>query len=198
MRPLSDREQKLVAIGLLVLVLAVVWLGAVSPILAGFSERAQERERLMATYSRNQRVLAGFPVWRGQLDRQARDAGRYAILAPTDAAGSDLLRERLTALFTPLGAEITSVQDLAADARKGWVAARIDLRLTEAQLKTGLERLENEEPYVVVDYFAVAAERAFETGRAGPVDVRIDVSARRQAPRPAPGQAPVQSPVGTP
>jgi general secretion pathway protein M len=183
MRPLSDREQKLVALGLLVLAVAVIWLGLVSPILAGFGARALEREQLTAAYSRNQRIMAGFPVWRSQLDQQARDAGRFAILAPTPALASDLLRERLTRTFTALGAEITSVQDLAADAPKGWVAARIDLRLTEAQLKAGLERLENEEPYVLVDYFAVAAERAFETGRAGPVDVRIDVRSRHRPPR---------------
>jgi len=183
MRPLSDREQKLVALGLLVLAVALIWLGVISPILAGFEARAQERDRLTAAYSRNQRIMAGFPVWRSQLDQQAQDSGRYAILAPTPALASDLLRERLTRTFAAEGAEITAIQDLAADAPKGWVAARIDLRLTEAQLKTSLERLENEEPYVLVDYFAVAAERAFETGRAGPVDVRIDVRVRHRPPR---------------
>lgn len=182
MRSLSEREQKLLALGLLVAGIALVWLGIVSPLAGGFAARAEERERLTLLYGRNQRLIASTAAWRAQLDRQAGDQGRYAVAAPTETLAADLLRERIVREFAPLGAEIRSVQGLPTDNRKGWVAVRADLRLTLAQLDAGLARLENEEPYVVIDYFAVAAERAFETGRSGPVDVRIDVSARVRPP----------------
>jgi hypothetical protein len=178
MRRLSDREQRILAIGILVLLIAVVWLAVAAPILDGFSKRALEREQLLATYARNQRVLAALPIWRTQLDQQRRTAPIFAIQAPTPGQAGDQLRERLARTFAGAGVEVRAVQDLPSESRKGWVAARIDLRLTQTQLNAGLERLENEEPYVLVDYFAVAAERAFETGQSGPVDVRIDVSAR--------------------
>ncbi|MGZ8406842.1 MAG: type II secretion system protein GspM [Caulobacteraceae bacterium] len=178
MRRLSPRERKLVAVGLLVLVLATAWIGIVAPIMGGFSKRAQERELLLAAYQRNQRVLGGINVWRADIARQRQNEGRFTILAPTEALAADLLKQRIARAFQTTGAEVRGVQDQQADARKGWVRVRADLRLTQDQLTAGLVRLENEEPYVVVDYFAVAAERAFETGRSGPVDVRIDVSAR--------------------
>src|SRR6202000_943905 len=43
MRPVSPRERRLVSLGILVILVAIVWLGLISPILGGFWDRAEER-----------------------------------------------------------------------------------------------------------------------------------------------------------
>ncbi|HEY5237225.1 MAG TPA: hypothetical protein VIJ62_02500 [Rhizomicrobium sp.] len=83
MRQLSEREAKLVAIGILVAVIAITWVGIISPIMDGFLERSEERTALLDTYARNQRVLAGIPVWRVQADAQKETEAKFAILAPS-------------------------------------------------------------------------------------------------------------------
>lgn len=178
MRRLNAREQKLVAVGLLVLLLAVVWLAVAAPILGGFAARQAERERLTDTYARNQRTLAGIAVWRAEIDQQRRTAAQFQIVAPSAPLAADLLRDRVARAFSAQGGQVKAVQDLPLTGRPGWVAVRADVRLTLAQLNAALARLENEPPLVRIDYFAVSAERAVETGREGPIELRIDVSGR--------------------
>jgi len=59
MRPLQPRERQIVAVGILILVIAIVWFGLVQPIIGGFISRAEERNDLLAAYQRNERVLTG-------------------------------------------------------------------------------------------------------------------------------------------
>ena len=46
MNNLTARERKIVAIGILVALIALIWFALISPILSGFAERTAERERL--------------------------------------------------------------------------------------------------------------------------------------------------------
>lgn len=186
MNRLSPRERKLVAIGLLVLALAIAWFALISPVADGFVQRAQERRNLLATYQRNQRLLDAMPVWRAQAEAQKRGAAGYAIVAPSQAQGQDQLNQRIAAALTFDGAPPPTAQDLQADVPAGWIGARADAQLTLPQLVAGLRRLESEVPYVVVERLSISGEQAFHTGRAGPLDIRLEVSA---AFRPAnPGQ----------
>ncbi len=70
MNPLNPREKRIVAIGILVAVIAIAWVGIISPLAEGFMARAAERHELLNIYARNQRVLEGIPVWRAQASAQ--------------------------------------------------------------------------------------------------------------------------------
>ena len=177
MRALLPRERKLVAIGLLVVVFAVLWLGVLSPLVSGFVERADERESLLMLYARNQRVLAGIPVWRAQAEEQRATASKFELTAPTEPLAAEALKSRLSKLTDDVGGTVEAVQDVQEDVPTGWIRVRADLQLTDGQLYKCLARLESEEPYVVVEYLSIAADRAFTTGHLGPMGVRIEVSA---------------------
>jgi hypothetical protein len=177
MKPLNPRERSLVAIGLLVLAVAAAWFVFVTPLLEGFTDRAERREMLIETYVRNQRVLSGIPVWRTQLDEQKQTATKFAIFAPTEALAGEALKSRLNKMTTEVGGTISTIQDVQDGVPSGWVRVRADMQLTLAQLYKCLSRLESEEPYVVVESLSVAADRAFETGHLGPMVVRIEISA---------------------
>ena len=176
MRPLEPRERQLVAIGILVLALVVVWYALVDPVIGGFIGRAEERSELMATYERNQRVLSGISNWRQEAEEQTATQAQYAITAPTKVLAAENLKQRLTRLATAAGGQMGSISELPAQG-EGWVRVRADMQLTMTQLYRSLGRLENEAPYVVVGYVSVVADRAFQTGHLATMDVRIEVSA---------------------
>jgi hypothetical protein len=176
MRPLAQRERRLIALGVLLAVVAVVVLGVIVPVFGGMAARALERGDLVATYQRNQRVLAGIPVWRAQAVEQKSTASKFAIIAPTQALAAEMLKQRINRMTNEEGGSVQTVSEVQGDTPEGWVKVRADLQLTMAQLYKSLARLESEAPYVVVGYLSVAADRAQKSGHAAPMDVRVEVS----------------------
>jgi hypothetical protein len=177
MRPLAPRERKLVAVGLLVAVGAVLWLGLLSPYLDSFQRRARQRQQLLARYAAGQRLLDAAPTLRVEAAEQRRSSARFKITAPSRETASSALRQRLASVLTEAGGSVATVQDAQADAGLDRVSARADAVMTYSQFVAGLRRLENEEPYVVVDYTALGADRALHAGHAAPLDVRLQISA---------------------
>lgn len=177
MRPLSQRESRIVAIGILLVVIAIAWFGLFQPLVGGFLDRSDNRAMLRETYSRNQRVLAGISVWRDKADEQKATASKFAIVAPTEILAGELLKQRLSKMATEEGGAVQAISAIQGDVPQGWVRVRADLQLTMGQLNKSLARLESEAPYVVVGYVSVAADRAAKSGHLATMDVRIEVSA---------------------
>lgn len=176
MRPLEPRERQVVAVGILIAALVLVWYALVDPLIGGFIGRAEERSELLATYQRNERVLAGIANWREQADEQTATQSQYSIVAPTKVLAAENLKQRLTRLANTVGGSVQAMSELPAE-NDGSVRVRADLQLTMSQLYKSLTRLENEAPYVVVGYVSVVADRAVQTGHLATMDVRIEVSA---------------------
>jgi hypothetical protein len=57
------------------------------------------------------------------------------------------------------------------------VRVRVDAQMTLTQLCDSLRRLETEGAYVLVNFLSVSADRALKSGRAAPLDVRLELSA---------------------
>ena len=177
MRALAPRESRILALGILVVVLAAAWLTFVQPVLESLGVHAEARESLLATYDRNQRMLSGIPVWRAQLEEQRQSAGTYAIAAPTEALAAEQLKNRLTRMASEEGGTLTAIQDVEDGVPNGFIRVRADMQMTLGQLYKSLARLESEEPYVVVESLSVVADHALKTGHLGPMVVRMEVSA---------------------
>lgn len=177
MNSLNPRERRLLAVAVLIGVVAAGWLGLFSPLIGGFVARQAQRQALLATYQRDQRLLDAIPAWRAEAEMQKKTQGAYAVEAPSQLQAQEALKQRLGAAVTAAGASAPMVQDLQADLPSGWIGARADAQLTLAQLNSSLRRLESEEPFVVVDYLSINAERSFRSGHAGPLDVRLELSA---------------------
>ncbi len=183
MRALSARERRLIAVGLLVLALALAWLLIVQPLVIGFIDRAAQRRDLRAAHARNERILAALPALRSQAEAQARTAPRFMVIAANAASAAEALKARVRRTADDEGVQIKALDDLSADAPLGSVEIRVDTTLSLKQLSEMLRRLQSEEYYVVVEYFAVAADKSFASGRAEPIDVRLDLSAAWRPPR---------------
>ena len=176
MRPLTARERRLVALGLLVLAIGLFWLVVVGPLVGGFFDRAQERRDLWAAHRRNERLITSLPALRATAEAQARLAPRFAMAAPSEAAASEAFKDRLRHLATDEGFTIKAIEDVPAEGPAGAVKVRADLTLTLNQLYETVRRLQSEDAYVVVDYLSVTADRSFAAGRLAPLDVRLELT----------------------
>ena len=187
MRPLSPRERRMSAIGLLVLAIALAWLAVIGPLVGGFVDRAAEREQLKATLLRNRKIMAALPVMRAAAEVQRAGEPRFVISAPSESLAVEILKERLRHLAADEGFSLASVEDLQADAPAGTVRVRADMTVGLRQLTDTVRRLESEGAYVVVDYLSISADRALAVGRLAPMAVRLELSA---AYRPTRARAP--------
>lgn len=178
MRPLAPRERRLVAVGLLVGAIALAWLGVLAPVLGGFQARAERRQELIARYRQDQRLLASIPTLRAEALAQRRTVPLYQISAPSASLASDALKQRLASGLAAAGGTVTAVEAIQADVPPGWVSVRADAQITLTQLDESIRRLENEPPYVVVEYASLGAGRALLSGHAAPLDVRLQIAAR--------------------
>jgi len=191
MKTMSPRERRLVALAGLVALAAVAWLALIDPLVLGHFRQAEERARLRAQLDRDERFAAGLTGLRRLAEDQARDAGAFVLAAPTAALAGAALKEKLVAAAT--GGTVKSVQVIEPARPEPLVRVRAELRLTHSQLVGALRRLVDEAPYAVVESLSVVAERASLTGRAGPLEVALVVSAPLQPgaeqPRSAPAAA---------
>jgi hypothetical protein len=180
---LARRERRLLALGLLVLALVLVWLAIVRPILGGFDAREEEREQLLTSYARGERVIGAMRATRAALRVQRAGTADWALDAPSPALATDILRETVLNAARASHATVASVQEAQAPA--GTVAVRADLTTTPDKLGPLLVALQNIRPWPVVEQFNVVADRSLEAPTGAPVDVRVDLSVRFNATRPA-------------
>src|SRR3546814_13307184 len=92
MNALTGREQRLIAIAILIALVAIAWLGIARPLISGFSERAEVRQRLIAIHQRNEMLVARAPTWRRQLKQPKRNGDGIAINAPKSNLATDILK----------------------------------------------------------------------------------------------------------
>lgn len=177
MKALDPRERRILALGLLVGVIAVIWLALISPLLSDFQNRSRRREESLAQYRTNQRLLASIPALRATAFEQRRTAALYQITAPSQGVAVEALEQRLAASLTESGGTVSAVQQIQADVPPGWISVRADAQIDLTQLATSIRRLENEAPYVVVEYASLSADRALRSGEAAPLDVRLQILA---------------------
>ncbi len=176
MKPLTARERRLVALGLLVLAIGALWLLVLGPLIGGFIDRAQERRDLWAVYQRNERLISSLPALRATAEAQAKLAPRFVIGAPNDALAAQAFTDRLRKVLEDEGLTATAMEEIPGEGGADSVKLRVDLTLTLTQLYETVRRLQSEDAYVVVDYLSIAADRSLSAGRLAPLDVRLEIS----------------------
>jgi general secretion pathway protein M len=177
MKPMTPRERRLVALGLLVLAVAVFYLAIVQPLVGGFFDRAQQKSDLRDAYVRDQRMIAALPSLRAAAEAQRASQPRFSLVAPNEALAAEMFKERLQRIAADEGFTVRALDDLQADAPQGAVKLRADLTLTLTQFYETVRRLQNEDAYVVVDYTSISADRSYGANKLEPIDVRLELEA---------------------
>jgi hypothetical protein len=154
----------------------------VLPIVDGFADRSAARAALIESYQDDERAVAGLATLRRAASLQRKDAAVFRLPGATPLAATDALKDRLATAVTGLGGDLRAVEEVVAPA--GTIRVRTDARLTTAQLVKLLTQLQNSPPILVIETLTVTADQALQTGRAGPMDVRVEVSAAYSAAAP--------------
>jgi type II secretory pathway component PulM len=175
MKQLSARERKLLAIGLLVAVFAIFWLGLVRPIYGSFVANADRRIELRQQYVQNERLIGQISALRRAAEKQGRLQTLYALDAPNAEQAGERLKARLEASVEKAGGELRATESV--DAPNGWVRARATALVSNDQLAAWLSMLNNEQPYLAMETLSIVADRALNSGRLDLMDVKIEVSA---------------------
>jgi type II secretory pathway component PulM len=174
MRPLSPRERRLVAIGLLVLAFAMVWLRLVQPLASGFAERAERREQLCARYAQNERLVGRIAALRRTAEAQQRQSSAFSVAAPNAEQAGERLKERLEASLAKAGGELRSSESV--ETAPGWVRASVTAVVSNDQLLDWLGQLTNEPPYLAMESLTIGADRAINSNQMDLLDVKLEAS----------------------
>ncbi len=174
MRPLSNREQSLIAVGLLVIALAAFWFAIIKPVADGFATRAERRSALLIEYAQNERLAQRIGSLRRTAEQLRALQPLYAITAPNAQQAAELLRERLATVIEQSGGTLNAAE--SRDSASGWVRASARGTLTNPQLVAVLSKLRNEQPYLVMEQLSITAEKAMSSGRLDSMEVQVEAS----------------------
>jgi hypothetical protein len=165
--------RRVVALGLLVLVVAIVGFGVVWPIAQGFADRAAQRTQLTEDLAYGRELVASRAQWRAALMRQRTGAGDFAVAAATPSAAAQAAMDRIGAAIQRPGGVLSSLREQPAG--PGEARLRVEARLTLTQLVASLRLLEGEKPFVIIEGLSVATDPAASAGQLSPMEVRIDL-----------------------
>jgi hypothetical protein len=174
-RSLTPRQSQAAALLILLAVLAFIAFLIVGPLIAGFQDRAAQREQLALQYSANTRNIAAIPRLRRMAAAHEQLLGDFLLEAPDAASAGEALRQRLQTAITALGGEFRGGEDIAS-ADGGRAAARITARLSEGQLAALLASAQNSRPYLTITALVIGADEALVTGQASALDIQIEAS----------------------
>jgi type II secretory pathway component PulM len=174
MRTISPRERKLIAMLILCVVAAAVWLLLIGPVISAFGERTARRTQLTQQYQANQRIIGSVPRLRRQAERQREQLRSFAISAPSQTVAAAALLDRVQRAIEEAGGEVRSVEEASDDSAQ--VRAQASARMTLAQMTDVITRLENEPPYLVFEALDVSADQAVISGRLDIMEVSFEVS----------------------
>jgi Type II secretion system (T2SS), protein M subtype b len=170
---LSARERRLLAIGALVLALAVAWMAAVRPLIAGFAERAAEREHVSQEIAIAHTLLAQRPIWQARFRRLAEDSADFG---PGDAdAATTRATDQVLSAAAAQGVPVSAIRPQGGS--DGLARMSVDMRADLPQAVTILKALERAKPYLIVESVSLAADPEAAAGRAGAMNVMVDIGA---------------------
>ena len=155
MASLSLRSRRIVAVGLLALVLLALYSFAAAPLLASYADSRRQAAESRAALARYEEVGGEIPALKKQLDalhqRGATAAGYLDGQNETLVAAA--LQERLKSAVVQTGGRLNSTQVLAGT-EKGQtrrVVVRGQMQMTIASLQRVLYTLESGSPYLFID-----------------------------------------------
>ncbi len=181
---LNDAWQRILAVGLLLIPLALIHLAVVAPYLDYLEENRERIEDLKFQLQRLQRAAAKAPIWRRQLKtlESAHSGEQHFLKGTTTTLAAAELQNRLGEIIRTAGGETTSTQTLAGKAEGAFTRVVVRVRFTASTraLRRILHTVEAEKPLLIVENLQirpVRGRRDPKTRKTVPVD-RLNVDMR--------------------
>ena len=175
MRPLSQRERRLVAVMILVALVAAVLALLVTPVVDGFAARREKRAMLAQLFNANERRIAAVGVLQKEAERQQSEMRQRFMVAADAEEANEQLRARIEAAVTSVGGDVKASEGIPGE--EDGARAAIEARMPHAQLPRLLELVNQMRPAVAVDAMTIIADEALGNAKSDIIDVRLEASA---------------------
>ncbi|MBV9202424.1 MAG: type II secretion system protein M [Alphaproteobacteria bacterium] len=180
----NGRRGQLLALGLLLLALAGVYLLVVSPLQSLYAERAAVLENRRMLLPRMQAAADELPILRARAEQLRVAAGtrKITLEGASDPIAAATLQSRIEELAASVGATIGSTESLPAEARSGYrrIGLRYVLSGSYETLVKFLAKLEAANPPLVIDNLHIhGVLRRPGTPASTGLDAGLDVYAYR-------------------
>ncbi|MBV8935375.1 MAG: general secretion pathway protein GspM [Alphaproteobacteria bacterium] len=180
----NGRRGQLLALGLLLLALAGVYLLVVSPLQSLYAERAAVLENRRMLLPRMQAAADELPILRARAEQLRVAAGtrKITLEGASDPIAAATLQSRIEELAASVGATIGSTESLPAEARSGYrrIGLRYVLSGSYETLVKFLAKLEAANPPLVIDNLHIhGVLRRPGTPASAGLDAGLDVYAYR-------------------
>jgi general secretion pathway protein M len=185
----TGRIGSMLALGITILALAAVWLGAAVPLLDLYAANAENLQRRQMLARRMGELAETLPSLRRQAEASAGEApAPSAVLeGGSDAIASARLQELVQAMAQETGVGLNRVETLPVERHGAY--ARIGLRLAFAAdwpaLIHLLQAIEAAQPRMLVDDLQVRSTGLRGSGDTNPVDASLSVFAFHPASEPS-------------
>lgn len=182
----TGRTGQVIALLLLALVAAVIWLGVAAPLLGWHAERADALERRGALARRMGQLAASLPALEQQ-DKAAGQAGPAPVAVldgASDPVAAAALTQTLQTIATSVGASLSSTEALPAEPRGAYrrIAVRATVNAPYAVLAGLLRSIEQASPRLLADDLQVVGNRGFIRDAAAPLQASLVVMGFRAGP----------------
>ncbi len=153
---LIGRRGQALAVGVALLTVLMIWLGAVDPLWSWYGDRNDLLEQRRALLQRMQVLAASLPAWRAA-SADKRDEGEAAtsmLPGATDLVAAADLQERVQKMATAAGVNLTAVETLPAETTAGrWhkVSLRISLTAAWSVLTDLMRTIEQSPTRILID-----------------------------------------------
>ncbi len=196
----SSFASRLLAVGLLAVTVAVIYLLVVAPVMAKFAGYRESIEQSRDLYAKYQGISAGrdeLAIQLEEIKRRDAAAGGYIMGASETLAAAEL-QNHIKAVFNRNGATLKSLQILPTEEEEGGFL-RIIVRAQLTAGSTGLQQvifaLEADKPYLFIENVDIRKQRQRRkrtrtrrpatpqpTYDPGLLDIRFDVFGYMRAP----------------
>jgi general secretion pathway protein M len=154
---LVGRRGQVLAVGVALLAVLLIWLGIVDPLWSWYGDRSALLEQRQALLQRMQVLAASLPTLRvASADKRGEGVEAETVMLPgaTDALAAADLQERVQKMAAAAGVSLTAVETLPAEAAAGrWrkVSLRISLNASWPVLTDLMRSIEQSPTRIVID-----------------------------------------------
>jgi general secretion pathway protein M len=183
---LVGRRGQVLAVGITVLVAALLWAGAVNPLLAWHAEQTETLRQQSVLAERMASTAALLPALRRQLEAGAagnRASTAVMLAGATDAIAGANLQEQVQSMASAAGASLASIETLPAEQADAWrrVGLRVSVTAPWPVLIHLLESVNQATPPMLIDDLRVHASPATSRPAGLPLQTSFTIYAFRAA-----------------
>ena len=177
----TGRNGQMLAAGLAMLAVLMLWLGLVAPVLDWYGARADRLADLRARTARETALIETLPALKKIAEKASQTPTRSVLNGNSDAIAGAELQEQVQAMATAANAQLTSIETLPAEQVGNYrrIGVRVELNALLPVIVNLLKSIEEAQPSMLVDDMHLTATPVGPMAMSLPLDGAFTVYAFR-------------------